>query len=89
LPASPDAGHQRSIFNGHVLCPLLSTLDLSGLSKAGCGLRRLRLGKTHLLVGNVFKPRVQDYVDEPEPPNEDAETRGVEFPAICATVGEW
>lgn len=52
-------------------------------------MRRLRLGKTHLLVGNVFKPRVQDYVDEPEPPNEDAETRGVEFPAICATVGEW
>jgi len=85
----------------HVPCPLLSTLDLSGLvnmkhllkvlsarSKAGCRLGKLRFGKT--LVEDALKSGVWDYVEELEFSNEDGEPRGMEFPGVCTTeLGEW
>ena len=84
-------------------CPLLSTLDLSGIlgvdlllkvlkarSKVGCRLERLRLGKAHILVEDIVRSRVQDYVDELEIFDVDAEPCGMELPAVCATeLGEW
>ena len=90
--------------DGHVPCPLLSTLDLSGLvnmeylsrvlealSKAGCRLGKLRLGKSKdLLMEDVLKLGIRDYVEEFEFSDEDGESRGMEFPAVCMTeLGEW
>ena len=70
---------QKLNLHGHVPCPLLSTLDLSGLvsmehllkvlrarSKAGCRLGKLRLGGTRLLVEDALKLGVLDCVHELE-----------------------
>jgi len=92
-----------NVHHRHVPCPLLSTLDLSGLvnmehllkvlrarSKAGCRLGKLRLGKTHLLVEDALKLGVRDCVDELEFSGEDAEPHGMELPAVCTTeLGGW
>ena len=81
-----------------VPCPLLLRLDLSRLvnldhlfgfpkarSRAGWMLGKLGFGKTHLLVEDVLKFGVQDYVDELEFSNEDAEPRGMKSPAVRTT----
>ncbi|KAF9653402.1 hypothetical protein BDM02DRAFT_3257923 [Thelephora ganbajun] len=91
--------------DGQVPCPLLSTLDLSGplemgslvkvlkvRSKGGCRLEKLRLGRAHVLVEDIERLRVQDYVDELElfGAGADAEPCGMELPAVCTTeLGEW
>lgn len=88
---------------GHVPCPLLSTLDLSGVlgmlfllkvlgarSKAGCRLERLRLGKAHVVMGGIVMIQLQDYVNELELFDADVEPCGMELPAVCMTeLGEW
>ena len=84
--------------DGRVQCPLLSTLDLSGVLdmecllevlrarlEAGYRLGRLRLGKTCALMEEIVKFGVQDYVDELELFDEDAEPRGMELPTVCTT----
>jgi len=39
---------------------------------------------------NALKLGVRDYVGELEFTNEDVESRGMEFPAVCTTeLGEW
>jgi len=53
--------------------------------KAGCGVGKLRLGKTHLLVEDTLKVGVQVFVGELEFSNEDAKPRGMEFLAVYTT----
>jgi hypothetical protein len=87
----------------HVPCPHLSTLDLSGSvntkylltvlrarSKAGCRLRKLRLGTAHIAVEDILKLGVQGYVDELKFFDNDGESCGMELPAVCtAELGKW
>ena len=87
--------------DGGVPCPLLSMLDLSGVlsiehlskvlkarSSAGCRLGRLRLGSTLVLPEDITI--LLDHVEELELFKEDAEPRGMEFPAVCTTeTSEW
>ena len=54
-------------------------------SKTGCRLGKLRLGKTHLLMKGSLKVGVQGFVGALEFPDEDAKSRGMEFPVVYTT----
>ena len=94
---------QLEVVGGRVVCPLLSTLDLSGTvdrellarvlgtrSGAGHRLRMLRLGKTRGLRKDVERLRMWDYVDRLKIFDVNAESRGMELPIVCTMdLGEW
>ena len=94
---------QLETTDGYVPCPLLSTLDLSGVVdvglltevlktrlRAGHKLRRLRVGKTRGLREEIGRVRVRDFVDRLKIFDVDAEPRGMQLPVVCTTdLGEW
>ena len=99
LKATIARTHTRT----RIPCPHLLALDISGRldmqalttilrdrSEGGCKLRRLRLGKVRGLGLAFERSRVRDYVNELEIFDKDAEPRGMQLPAVCATdLGEW
>jgi hypothetical protein len=78
-------------------------LDLSGLvntkylltvlraqSRAGRRLGKLRSGMAYLIVEEVLKLGIQDYVGELEFFDKDGESCGMELPAVCTVkLGKW